>query len=73
MLSNGFVTQFPTGNVSDVKNGEFFRSSLYAVLLQILFDRIASDLDVSNRFSQYKLIVVGVVIDDDNDLVIRCE
>lgn len=42
------------------------------MLLQILFDRIASDLDVCNRFSQNS-DVVGVVIDDDSDLVMRCE
>lgn len=68
--------QFSTGDVFVVMvvvNGRLFDSSLYTVRLQILFDSIASDLDVCNRFSQYKLLVVGVVIDDDNDLVMRCE
>lgn len=39
----------------------------------LLFVRIASDLDVCSRFSQYKLMLGAGVIDADNDLVMRCE
>lgn len=39
----------------------------------VLLVKIASDLDVSSRFSQYKLMLGAVVIDADNDFVMRCE